>query len=330
MLNSTLNPAVNSALNSIRQSLEFQKQVSFVYHSWLPFSNLALQGFKFPQVPEREIPRLSLIPIVATTGTLIGSTMSTQHNRHVPTPVVYQRSVESSIADLLMKYSQFGLVRIPSLDTDVDKIDEAVSLFQAITQGIDYNTPLELLTEYFGTDSPVDFQFTKKRALLKRTAKDYLDNYASDDTTYEKGEQAIAVLGQSAQVAHIMAIEPANGILPKTIRAISERLKFRFDLVDEWLVRQFPSYDSKGGLTQAKEDSGTDLLQKLVELLAERQGAMSQPSPKSVAPSSESLEEAVVEVEKVSCAATKANGEPCRNSALEGSEFCRYHNRQEA
>jgi hypothetical protein len=328
MLKSSLNPAVNAALNTIRESLNEQKQVSFVYHSWLPFANLSLQGFKFPQIPEREIPRLSLIPIVATTGVLMGSTMSTAHNRHVPTPVSYQMDIKSSIADLMMKYAQFGLVRVQSLDTDVDRIEEAVNLFQIITPGLNYDTPLEVIPEYFGIESPVDFQFTRKRKLLKTTALDYLSDAVTDEAEFSRGEQAIAVLGQSAAVSHIVALEPANGILPKTIRSISERLKFRFDLVDEWLVRQFPSYDSKGGLSQAKEESGTDLIKQLVELLAAKQAP--EPAPTNAIPAfSEPLEAEVEEgaVAKRSCIAVKKDGEFCKGFAIEGSDFCRFHNK---
>jgi hypothetical protein len=329
MLNSTINPAINSALDNIRASLAHQKQVAFVFHSWMPFANLSLQGFKFPQVPEKQIPRLSLIPIVAITEHLMGSRVSTSTNRHIPVPVVYQKEIGDSLTDLKMRFSQFGLVELPTLATDVDQIDDSISIFSILTRGISQATNLELLPEYFGATSPVDFQFTKKRPLIKKTALDYLeDAVKAKEITIDmadRAELACQALGQSTSVAHIFALEPANGVLPKTIRNISDRLKFRFDIVDEWLVRQFPSFDSKGGLNQAQEQSGNDLLEKLVELLSAQKAPAVEPPTNSI-PAGESLEVAEEEEEvKVQCQQIKKDGTQCKGTALEDSLFCRVH-----
>ena len=259
-----------SALSRIRDSIKTQERVRFVYHCWMPFRNLGGNGFRIPAVPYGEIPTLTLIPLVSITDKLIDSRKEPRNNKYVPSVVLFDQDIDSSITDLIMKFADRSLISVPSLDCTLSEAEFVMNIFDAVMEGFTGGL-LQDLPEFFNTKSPAAEQLEVGKKRIKTTAYEQLDIlYRSGKVStewYEKFQEAFRYFGQSAVTAHMAALSPSNGVLPRTIAAINERNKASFDETDNWLRKQFPNFNTDTLISKSKEN---DSITKLVDLLASR------------------------------------------------------------
>lgn len=335
-----------STLQNIRQQTSVLNRVAFVFHCWLPFNNLNSDGYRVPAIMSATIPRMTLIPILSTRVSLFDSVRNPATNKFMPVVQQHQRPIEASVSIITQRYGKFGFIRIPELDCDIEEAENYIRYFDAIMRPFkEQGGKMQDLPSYFGSTSPVDEIFDKKGDRVKTTAYAELDNLFSTgripETDYNIFRSALNRFAQSASTAHRVALMPGYGILQESITAVNEKYKSRFDEADEFLIREFPDFNSSSRITQrAQQDSTAALTEVFREFLA----AQSQPkAPAPVeappvipnvierAPDISVVEEdstvvneevAALNVDPVKCMATTKSNNACQLDARPGFKSC--------
>jgi hypothetical protein len=325
-----------NTLQSIRQQTSSLSRVAFVFHCWMPFNNLNSDGYRIPAIQSAQIPRLTLLPIVALNVPLFDSIRNPNTNKFTPVVQQHRRPIEASESIITQRYGKFGFIKIPELETDLEQAESYIQYFDAIMRPFHaQGGKIQDLPEYFGAQSPVEEIFDKLGGRVTTTAKKELDNMfrggiiSEDD--YLKFLSAMNSFARSAITAHRVALMPGYGILQESITAINEKNKSRLDAADEFLIREFPGFDSASQLNRRSAQSDTKELTDVFRefLAANMPKAQTAEVPAAVVPpvvpvASEPLEEVETSTldEAIKCLATTASGNPCSLDARPGYKSC--------
>lgn len=267
------NPILTSLKNIEEQTARLH-QVVFVFQPWIEFNNLSSNGFRIAAVPSAKIPRLQLIPLVATQSRHIESRKSSTTNKYVPVTVPYTVPIRSSYVDMLKRYGEFGLVKLDPLSCNLHEAQRRIELFSEMMEPYHQYCTLEDLTDFFGVSSPVEEQLGRKKSQVRMNAEAKIDSMVTHGKMTEAEavlfKQCLPVLRSSAEKCHRKALHPTNGVLPQTLREINTQRKARFDEVDTFLRRQFPNYDADSRLSIRKNDNAdlSELVTAIKDLVA--------------------------------------------------------------
>jgi hypothetical protein len=331
-----------NTLESIRQQTSSLSRVAFVFHCWMPFNNLCTDGYRIPAIQSDKIPRLTLLPIVALNVPLFDSIRNPNTNKFVPVVQQHRRPIEASYSIITQRYGKFGFIMIPELDTDLEKAETYLQYFSAIMRPFyAQGGKMQDLPEYFGAQSPIEEIFDKVGGRLTTTARNELDNMfragTISEADYHKFLASMNSFARSAITAHRIALAPGYGILQESITAINEKHKARLDAVDEFLIREFPGFDSASQLNRrSAQDSTKELTDVFREFLQTQAGkspvAQVQETipavPVTEAAFSEPLKEDEIETSTldevigIKCMATTGAGNPCSLTARPGFKSC--------
>lgn len=264
----SISPGLSSAeLANTARTAESQDMVRFVFNPWFPIPNSALSGFGFG-VRHYILKRMCLIPIklwkvpvimprsgafgigaVTTAGAFPAGGVGSRVEQRLQYP-------RESIDNLINAYgaesaNNVGMVELRSLaaDKDHDKFESAL-LFRAVMEtalepGLlpGCKVILEDFPKFLRTEAPL---------LLRQAFDEGVDfegqNRQLSNKTRKRGELLLPELDASVAAATRRALDEGTGILPKTKsdliaagKGMSE-VKRMPDKLDEWLLREFPSY----------------------------------------------------------------------------------------
>jgi len=266
---SVKNTVISGALETIRRIITEHEKVLFVIHFWMPFSNLWMGGFRFPQVPDPYIPSGVLIPLVDTPQKHLDSFTHPITNKVNPFEVEYMQKPNASLIDLQRRYGRYGLVKVEGAECTLNEATDMIEGFNLVFN--EFNAPLQNLSDFFGFVSPVEMQFDNPIARCKTTYSEVLDKLANSgrisELVYHRLLASIGSLQQSVEVAHRCALVPEDGILTRSIREINQGDKAGLDMTDIWLTKHFPDF-KVGTRLKGKEDVST--IDKLVNVLTDR------------------------------------------------------------
>lgn len=352
----TNNDNILEALKNIQRKTQEMSQVEFVFHPWMEFNNINMDGFRIPAINSPKIPRLKALPLIETPLTHIDSRKSATTNKYVPAPIGYTKSIQATYTDLLNRYGMFGLVRLTPLGCQLHEAVRLVECFDRIMEPYHKYGVLEDLTRFFGIESPISETLATRQSNLKSTwagrVKHLWVHKELSDAEYERFTACEPFLARSAELAHRTALMPSDGILPKSIREINLQRKPKYDQTDVFIMNQFPGYNADT-IIQKSQDQGvkglTEVFKQLLEevrnpnLAAQATSAVEQVAPEILQPtngngSSESLEEAAVvgepeedvqELDLSKCQGTTAAGSQCQRPPVDGRLYCIAHEPKE-
>lgn len=260
---------IKEQLDRIKSEVRRTDRVVFALHCWMPLNNIGSGGFKLPAIPSAKIPRVSLIPIVINKEVLVDSKRSQQTNKFIPFNVEFQVDIETSWVDILNKHGQYGMVRLDSLECDIETAERVNEVFNMMQTGF-VGGVLQDLPAYWGGESPVIGEFETMLSRVKTTAQRKLSELlAAGQITRQEASAfltALPELARSAEIAHNVALNPSNGILPKSIEQVNTGDKSRLDLTDNWIMREFPDYNSTSRLNRRNEG---DQITRLATLISD-------------------------------------------------------------
>lgn len=329
---------INTALNNIRQAIRQQELVAFCIHFWMPINNISMRGAILPQVPDGVIPGRQLLPIVELKLNHADSRLDPRTNKFVPVSVPYTVPIENSFTDMYRRIGQYGLVRVQSLDCTLDEAERYMAIFDQLMKPV-RNVRLEQLSDYFEIASPIEYQLGPTRTPLGTTIYKTLDKLLASGAVIPKEYQAILAaipeIAQSVVLAHDKALSP-SGILPVSIREINAGNRQNFDPTDEWIMQQFPSFDSSSRISVKQADSQ---ITKFAEVLAnalQGQGVGVAPATATAPSAAPPVPSPVPEPETQEspfdsfpeqsvCEGTTKSGTQCKRPALAGQRFCPTH-----
>lgn len=271
-MNVTFQKSVNQTLTRVQNLVDSQGRVDFVIHTWKEFPNIGSDGLEFKSINAPIIPRMELIPIVATSATMASYKQNEDSNRVTPLEVNYLRAANYAIADLLHRYAAFSLVYIQNFSFNVSEIQRAYTMFNLLTAGLYRDNPapsLEDLAQYFGIDLPYDMPVYRGSTIESTITEINASGKLSGEDTL-----LIEILLQSIRtsigITVITAVEPVNGKLPEAIKNINLGEKSRFDETESWLAKQFPHFDTASKINAGNKAKGNDdQISQLVEALTD-------------------------------------------------------------
>lgn len=293
-----LHPGLTAAaLQDTARTQEHINTVRFAFNPWTPIPNVSLSGFGFG-IQHVVLKRMELIPLKTWKVPDIKPRTSPFALGITPTGGVFPAgSVGSTIehvlqfpltsARLLTEHfgnagaNNIGVVELSSLMAveDRDKF-EAVLLYEAVMK-----TPLED-GDLSGVDVCLEdlpkFLASHAPKLLERVATNGIRGYKLAQWR-GRGEVMIEHLRQAVAAATKFALDPTQGVLPKTkqsLIAASKGIndsKAIPDKLDQWLLGQFPSFSldtdveraarANAGVTEAIRASGAQNAQSTAELI---------------------------------------------------------------
>jgi len=265
-----MNKVVSGALDSIRRVIQHHEQCKFVIHFWMPFFNIAMGGFRFPQIPDDYIPSGVLIPLVDITQRHIDSFAHPTTGKLTVFESPFTQTIVQSYLDLQRRYGRYGLTMVEPLSCTLGEAEETIEAFDLMYS--EFNGYLQDLADFFRIQSPVAHQLDNPIKRCKVTYDQALDNLLASgrisEVMYQRLMAAVHDFQRSVEFAHRTALSPQDGILPNSIKYVNAGTKKDgLDEADLWIARQFPDFKVSSRL-QGKED--TNSIDKLVEVLADR------------------------------------------------------------
>jgi hypothetical protein len=282
-------------LSSTIRRVESVNTVKFIFHPWIPIENLGPDGFAF-NVHYARLERLKLIPIpVFDYARVINqshgfSLMSAIVGDIGAIPSRGQNRIETlmqmpttSIEALRIAHGKRGLVELESLiANDEQDLRYSFGLFNSLFREADGEADLDrgqrpegLLLENFpgwlDHDAP---------RLVETLAKEI----AGFDT--ERAFKLLSEIRHSIALAEEAALSPSIGILPRTKEGLNITAnrgtggKTHLDAVDEWLLKQYPSFEMDTDVERARlamqtaieaGNAGQQTVTKLLADVLERQ-----------------------------------------------------------
>jgi hypothetical protein len=289
------------------REIEAVKAVMFLFHPWMDLPNFGSEGFRFNlHVPVIE--RLTPVPVTTVPRVIIhakqrgsfgllgvsnfvggdGSLDAMQQGGiggMVPQGAgavierVQQRPQET-VRDVLNAWGFLGMTHLASLDasdeagalSSFDLYDAVMAPARNEDEMAQGRRPVHLVLE----DFPLWLSQGAPRALegFLRAVKEQ----ASRKDAEKRGRALIGEVSSAISRAGLHALDPANGILPKTRRDMEARGrggegKTHLDDQDLWLLRQYPSFDM---------DSMAERAQRAVEETVRKQAESGDASAQAI------------------------------------------------
>lgn len=253
-------------LNDTIRQVESIQSARFAFHPWCPIPNFGSDGFRFNvqyAVLDRLVPIfLPAFPypkIIARSAgmfALIGATLteavpSTGSQSKVET-LLQMPSV--SIAELRMAYGDKGMVELASLLAhDPQELAKSLILFEAVmgvAQSADASDSKRRPPDLVLEDFPMWLETDAPRALRAGLRKVVVrgNEYKLTSAQIPKGEQLIEEIKNSIALAESAALNPSDGILPRTKELLNitanngQGGKTHLDRLDNFLLEQYPSF----------------------------------------------------------------------------------------
>jgi hypothetical protein len=278
-------------LSSTIKRVESVNTVKFIFHPWIPIENLGPDGFAF-NVHYARLERLKLIPIpVFDYARIINKTssfslMSAILGEIGAIPGRGQVHIETlmqmpttSIEALGTAHGRHGLIELKSMEShDEGGLRHSFGIFDAVFR--EAKNPAEVEEGY------------RPPGLLLEQFPRWLDDGAPrllgglSKETVETGLLLISELRQSLRLAEEAALSPSIGILPRTKELLNITAnrgtggKTHLDAVDEWLLKQYPSFEMDTDVERARHamqtaieagNAGQQVTTQLLAGLMERQ-----------------------------------------------------------
>ncbi len=266
------NSGINQTLANLEAMLNTTGRVDFVIHFWKEFPNLGKDGLEFKTIDFPTIPRMAIIPIVAT-KTALGSSRTSEGTRKIVAgQFEYMREANHAVTDLIQRFAGHSLVHIDGFNFNVTEVKRAGQLYSALMAGLPDNPNMEQVAQYFGIDlgyaiSP--YKIPSAQEMIDAVMK---SDKLSDAETL-KFASLVKWVVKSASTAVMMAVEPTFGRLPVSIRLINEGRRHRLDGTDVWLGRQFPNFDTSSRINTPQRktnNDSTEVLNRLADILQGR------------------------------------------------------------
>lgn len=266
-------------LSETYQAVESIKSVRFAFHPWMDFPNFGADTFRF-NIPYPTLKRLEMIALPALPRAVItpkrgpgsfafgsvtvGGEIPSQGSTSNVTQAMQMPA--ESIADLLMAYRKFGMAGLDSLTAhDESTLIDSFTVFGAV-MGVARD---EYEEENFGRRH-AELVLEDYPAWLRGGAPLALETAINHGFTLhgrelrlnpslrERGLQLIGEIEGSIALAHEMALNPSDGILPNAKNLLNVTAnrgaggKAYLDPVEEWLLAQFPSFKMDTDVERAK------------------------------------------------------------------------------
>lgn len=315
---------------TVRQ-VESVKSVKFAFHPWLPIPNFGSDGFRF-NIPYAVLERLQLIPLAVfpyprftpragqfalSMATLTEAVPAMGSQSKVET-LMQMPSV--SMRDLYTAYSKVGMVELQSLAAhDEAQLSESFILFHAVMgfartdeHGNELQQDLEAgrrsihyTLEDLLKPSPdlMDARVSRSLSWLENGAPRALraslkgvkikgQIYTIAQSQISKGEKLIEEIKTSVYRAHQAALNPSDGILPRTKELLNitankgQGGKTHLDNQDSWLLSEYPSFrmdtdveraqKAMQGAIEAGNQSSDDFKTGVLAMMQQQQEMMAQ------------------------------------------------------
>ncbi len=267
MLNSLVSGLSAEVLQETGRGTESLDSVLFAFNPWCPIPNIELKGFLFG-VQYVVLPRLDLIPLkvwktpviqprvggfavgaISSGGAFPSGAVGSKVDQRLQFPSESARNLLGAYGSDSPNNIGFTVFRSLGADTDAGKL-ESILLFRAVMK-----TPLEDGAQP-GVDQLLEelpkFLAGDAVTLLRRAVDKgvVIDGEVAklSRTAARKGEVMIEDIRLSVANAAKRALDENSGILPltkKSILAAEKGLqdnKVMPDELDNWLLRQFPSF----------------------------------------------------------------------------------------
>lgn len=250
------------------KAAEDVKTVKFAWHPWMPIPNIGAEGFKF-NVAYPVLDRLRPIPLPvfpyphvkprssAQAFALLGATLAEAIPSAGSRAHIEQRyqMPSTSMEYLKTAYRRFGMTGLESMTaTDERELLSSFVLYEAV-MGVARDEeeaeagrlPEGLVLE----DYPAWLAGGAPRALSLAMAKGVtLDGrqFKLDSGMRARAQKLINEILAGVNQAHEMALNASDGLLPNTKKLLNitanhgQGGKNHLDALDEWLLKQFPSF----------------------------------------------------------------------------------------
>jgi len=250
-------------LSSTIKRVESVNTIRFVFHPWMPINNLGSDGFAF-NVHHLSLDRLKLIPITvfdftriinkrsgfSLMSSIVGDIGGIPGRGQVELETLMQMPA-TSVDYLRTAHGAKGLVELESLISyDDTGLRYSFGLFQTIFREAQSqediahgHRPPGLLLEHFPN-------------WLEHGAPKLLEDLQGENVN--QGMQLISEIRKSIDLAFEAALSPSVGILPKTKEGLNITAnrgtggKTHLDAQDEWLLKQFPSFEMDTDVERAR------------------------------------------------------------------------------
>ncbi len=316
---------------TVRQ-VESIKSVRFAFHPWLPIPNFGSDGFRFnipyPVLERLQLIPLAVFPYPRITPRANGQFALGMATLTEAVPAMGSQSkVETlmqmpatSMRDLYTAYSRFGMVELTSLlSQDEEELSESFILFHAVMglartndDGSELQEDLEAgrrsvnyTLEHLLKPSPdlMDPRASSSLSWLDNGAHLALraslkgvtikgQRYAIAQSQIARGEKLIEEIKQSVYRAHQAALNPSDGILPRTKELLNitankgQGGKTHLDNQDSWLLSEYPSFrmdtdveraqKAMQGAIEAGNQSGDEFKNGVMAMMQQQQQMMAQ------------------------------------------------------
>lgn len=316
---------------TVRQ-VESVKSVKFAFHPWLPISNFGSDGFRFnipyPVLERLTLIPLAVFPYPKITPRANGQFALGMATLTEAVPAMGSQSkVETlmqmpsvSMRDLYTAYSKFGMVELQTLAShDEAELSENFILFHAVMglAGTDANgneleedlkagrRSINYTLEDLLKPSPdlMDPRVSSNFSWLDNGAHHALrtalkgvtikgQRYAIAQSQIAKGERLIEEIKTSVYRAHQAALNPSDGILPRTKELLNitankgQGGKTHLDNQDSWLLSEYPSFRmdtdveraqrAMQGAIEAGNQSGDEFKSGVLAMMQQQQQMMAQ------------------------------------------------------
>ena len=289
--------AIIPDLSSTIKRVESVNTVRFVFHPWLPINNLGADGFAL-NVHYLVLDRLKLIPITvfdytriinkrsgfSLMSSIVGDIGGIPGRGQVELETVMQMPA-TSIDYLRTAHGAKGLVELESLiSANPEELHYSYGLYHSIFREAQNDEDLKR------GHRPPGLVLEDFPRWLDKDASRLLFDMQGENV--EKGAKLISEIRKSIDLAFEAALSPSVGILPKTKEGLNITAnrgtggKTHLDAQDEWLLKQFPSFEMDTDVERARMAMQTaieagnagqqNVTKVMVELMAQQQAAMAQ------------------------------------------------------